>query len=466
MREREHAMVRSGSNTRRRRRILWVALGAALLAACCWPTAEVQWRLWRLRAEGRPVRVQDALAAREPCPDNAAPLYVQALQILQSGGSSIVADANLQDPAAVRRLAMAMGPTLPLLAEAARRSGCQFELEREERGLPFPSWVAPHVGPLAEGLTACALEAAQRGDGAEGAEMLRLGFALSRHCAEGLLAGSTDMAWNMDRDLMIAAAALLLGTTVPEAQARALAEELLSADYLRACAEALDSAQRECVEAHLWIQRHPAGVVAAFQDCSPAYGSAIGGLVDDCAQSLGAAGLAVYLASPAYDYELCHLLRTLEAARKLSAQPWRTSSSQLARLAAAGCASAWGMTRGMETTIADEPRRRDEAIARRGLLLAALAVHRFRADHGRLPRSLSECDPGGLPIPDDVFSARPFRYTLKGLGFTLHSIGANLRDDGGKWVAGGPADDLSWPPPKPPASRPPAPPPPGGEGGE
>jgi len=459
-------MARSGS-VDRRRRLFWVALGGVLLAVCCWPTAEVQCLLWRLRAQGQPVRMEDALAAREPCPDNAAPIYVQALGMLQSGGSPLITDPDLQRPASVRALPMLMKPTLPLLAEAAKRTGCQFELTREEdREWPVPSWEAANPWPMARGLMAASLEATGRGDAAEAAEMLRLGFALSRQCSEDPLAGLQYVAWAMDRDLMIAAAALLSGATIPDAQAEALAEELRAADYAGAWAEALDSAQCQCVEAHLWIHRHPARTVALFQGCSGTWDSALRQTIGDCAQWLGAAGLTVYLASPAYDYELCHLLRTLQAARKLSAQPWRTSSGQLAQLAAGGCASAWGLTCAMEAVIAEGPRQRDEAIARRDLLLAALAVHRFRSDHGRVPRSLSECNPGGLPIPDDVFSGRPFIYRWRGRTFTLHSIGPNLKDDGGKWVEAGPADDLSWPPPKPPASRPPAPPQPGGGGDE
>lgn len=85
---------------------------------------------------------------------------------------------------------------------------------------------------------------------------------------------------------------------------------------------------------------------------------------------------------------------------------------------------------------------------RRRVLLAALAVERFRARHGRLPASLDEL-PGLLP---DFADGAPLRYMPAPDGaFVLHSIGLDLRDDGGVMrdtTRGFPASrerDLVWP---------------------
>jgi hypothetical protein len=85
---------------------------------------------------------------------------------------------------------------------------------------------------------------------------------------------------------------------------------------------------------------------------------------------------------------------------------------------------------------------------RRRVLLAALAVERFRARHGRLPASLDEL-PGALP---DFADGEPLRYRPAPDGtFVLYSVGLDLRDDGGRMrdsTRGYPASlerDVVWP---------------------
>lgn len=68
------------------------------------------------------------------------------------------------------------------------------------------------------------------------------------------------------------------------------------------------------------------------------------------------------------------------------------------------------------------------------VLLAGLAVERFRLRHGRLPATLDELVPEFLPgVPGDPWSSdQPLVYRVAAIGdYHLYSIGPNSRDDGG-----------------------------------
>ncbi len=91
----------------------------------------------------------------------------------------------------------------------------------------------------------------------------------------------------------------------------------------------------------------------------------------------------------------------------------------------------------------------DGAISREGtclanerLALAALALEQFRAARGnRYPGALSELTPEYLPTPLlDPFDGQPLRYRKQGAGYVLYSIGADLKDDGGKRMSGNSGD--------------------------
>jgi hypothetical protein len=63
----------------------------------------------------------------------------------------------------------------------------------------------------------------------------------------------------------------------------------------------------------------------------------------------------------------------------------------------------------------------------------AIAVERFRRAHnGNLPAELSELAPTYLPsLPIDPFDGQPLRFKRLASGYSVYSIGADLRDDGG-----------------------------------
>jgi hypothetical protein len=62
----------------------------------------------------------------------------------------------------------------------------------------------------------------------------------------------------------------------------------------------------------------------------------------------------------------------------------------------------------------------------------ALAMHRYRAAHGRFPETLAELTPEVIPIvPDDPYDERPLRLGKTERGWTVYSVGPDLRDNQG-----------------------------------
>jgi len=64
--------------------------------------------------------------------------------------------------------------------------------------------------------------------------------------------------------------------------------------------------------------------------------------------------------------------------------------------------------------------------------IVALAVERFRREHGRWPNSLAELVPGKLPqVYVDPYDGKPLRYRRNKGGVVIYSVGPDKIDDGG-----------------------------------
>jgi hypothetical protein len=72
------------------------------------------------------------------------------------------------------------------------------------------------------------------------------------------------------------------------------------------------------------------------------------------------------------------------------------------------------------------------------LALTAVALEQFRAAHdNRYPAALSELTPNYLDaVLTDPFDGQPLRFRKQAAGYVLYSIGADLKDDGGKPMNG------------------------------
>jgi hypothetical protein len=63
---------------------------------------------------------------------------------------------------------------------------------------------------------------------------------------------------------------------------------------------------------------------------------------------------------------------------------------------------------------------------------AALAIERYRLDHGALPETLDDLVPDYLDaVPEDPFDGAPIRYRRTEPGYVLYSVYTDLKDDGG-----------------------------------
>ena len=62
------------------------------------------------------------------------------------------------------------------------------------------------------------------------------------------------------------------------------------------------------------------------------------------------------------------------------------------------------------------------------------AVRRYEIVNGKLPENLDELVGEGLleSVPVDPFSGEPVKYSQDDDGFTLYSLGADEKDDGGQ----------------------------------
>jgi hypothetical protein len=70
----------------------------------------------------------------------------------------------------------------------------------------------------------------------------------------------------------------------------------------------------------------------------------------------------------------------------------------------------------------------------------AMAAH--RADHNRYPARLADLAPKYLPgVPDDLFNGKPLIYKPSEQGYLFYSVGANGKDDGGRWLTDDPPGD-------------------------
>jgi len=80
-----------------------------------------------------------------------------------------------------------------------------------------------------------------------------------------------------------------------------------------------------------------------------------------------------------------------------------------------------------------------------------VVVDLYRQEHGRYPATLAEAArafPKVAPQAErtwlDPFTGKVPVYRVMSAGYSLYSLGANCRDDGGRWKYADHADDLAW----------------------
>lgn len=75
--------------------------------------------------------------------------------------------------------------------------------------------------------------------------------------------------------------------------------------------------------------------------------------------------------------------------------------------------------------------------------IAAIAIERYRRQHGSLPEDLTELAPGFLPyVPMDPFSGRPLNYIVSEEGYAIYNVGVDGVDNNGEGDETGKPDDV------------------------
>ncbi len=74
------------------------------------------------------------------------------------------------------------------------------------------------------------------------------------------------------------------------------------------------------------------------------------------------------------------------------------------------------------------------AEAQRSVVLAGIAVERYRQQQGSLPATLEDLVPNYLDaVPEDPFTGDPLRYRAQDAGAIIYSVGADQTDNSGRW---------------------------------
>ena len=129
----------------------------------------------------------------------------------------------------------------------------------------------------------------------------------------------------------------------------------------------------------------------------------------------------------------------LDATEDLSRRRPANRSSRRRSFVQQGVAP-WGSNVGTQALISLVPATA-ENLARAHASTTALAIARYATDHaGDLPAALDLLVPKYLrTVRQDPFSGASMRYVRRGSAYAVYSIGANRRDDGGRWYV---ASDL------------------------
>lgn len=424
--------------TRRNRLIVLSQLSWALLLTigACAMADEVDDRIAALKAAGEPVTMEQVAPPPVAPDDNAALCYLDAVAALTPGGDEIYAAMDMNDPATVTRARAQVeddAEALEWVKEGAAKERCRFDLDYSA-GVQL---TLPHLAKmrsLARYLRCAAISSALDGDVAEAAERLRMGFVLARHVTQDPILIGLLVTVAIDAVMVDASAQVMALGRIPTEQAQALSAEIGKLDYTAGLVRALRT--ERCMGLHVFSQmRHGAASAASIL---------AGGEAD---KKPDPKDLQQYLEAGGLQRDELAYLDIVAKAIELAPLSWRESQGKWPeeeKLAAN--TPDLSVTRVLVPTLSRVACKRDEAVARRGLLQAALALIEDWYQDEQYPETLAAARSEGFQFPRDVFSGEEFVYSAQDGRVTLYSVGPNLQDDGGYWSNPAPQDDICWPP--------------------
>jgi hypothetical protein len=402
---------------------------------------QVQAELTGLKATGKHLLCRDIAPPPVPAPDNAAPLYMAAAEMIEAHESG--GDAPTDQPAEVpseevtysrynwndsedllvlTRYVREDHRALHLLRDASARPVAVFDVDWS-RGIEAPLAHCAKVRRLARFLAASAIVAAHEGNQAEALDRVRMGFVAARHTSGDPRLIGQLMVVAIDAVMRRAAEYVLAQGPIPEDRARQLCEELGRVDYAQRYIVAMQ-AERACgLDVFTRVRRGGLDVRALLGDAE----------ASRCwARQLFLRAYPSLLRPVLYADEL-EYLRYLDEAEAYGSLTLEQRASAWASRGDELQLPHWAvLTPALAPAFPHADLLLESASAQRRLLQTALGLQVYRQNHGRYPDRLAELRSAGWVVPKDNFSERDLVYRRHGAGYILYSVGPNLKDDGGE----------------------------------
>jgi hypothetical protein len=396
------------------------------------------------------VRLHDRPDGWDPSvpPGSESRLHVGYRDLLTRDGK--FRDLSTEEFRSLSRAVALDRPALGLIREGAARPHCRFERD----------WSRPLQADLGRSdprqlqrfLAANVLVAARTGQDALALECLRLGFVVARHEAdEPTVTAGLFAARGAARTMMTTAAQLLPGLRLADADAKALADELIRVNLGATLLPRWDHERRVGLYRYGALRGPEVMQYVSVRE---------GGPVQRCLEPLFWRHYGGGLLRPWFELDEVEYLEQmdrgepiLQASARERAEAWRATPDQTREPLGPWWAPA---TRQVAWGPVEWARAMDCWDVSCDLLRIVLGVECYRQHHGSYPAALQQLQAAGWNVPKDRFNEEDFVYKRWATSFVLYSVGPNLRDDGGEpgfwpffqWrrytTKGEPKGDIVW----------------------
>jgi hypothetical protein len=422
-----------------------------VLAAIPWTYLNIRWgrqleaELAKLKAEGKPLMLQDLVPAPVPERENAAIRYQKVFQVRfdrppPNADGVEFAGLSREDWATVERFVKNPDDRLRhRVAELLGRPETREALETLRLGSTKPHclfpirWqdlyaaLLPHLSKFRQAAQAFAARALVSADERRVDEALadcETVLRMSGHVSGEPILISQSVGYAMQAVAFDALEVILDHTPLPPNAGDRLDSCLRQVDLRKSFAAALDSERCGLNSLFPMVAGRP-GELASI----------LGGVSG--VSSVQRALLWLYatpLGQPVRKADQLAALRIISRSVAAADWPYYRSSRQLGALDD----EVHSLPRYLVLTLVAVPilrpaqAKRDELLARIGLCRVVLALKQHRQEHGSYPANLGDLQQApGRTLPQDPFAGRAFRYRRQKDGFLLYSVGPNLKDDGG-----------------------------------
>lgn len=388
----------------------------------------------KIAARGEPVSLAELAKVSVPDDENAAvifqPIFTRIqkpkLELDETVLTKITEESKPGSTAEEWSAAIKMAPKFdwltPKVAEAVDRPHCKFAVDwRKGYEAPLPHYA--HLRKIARILSAKALIYARQGKMDESVRCVKLAEQIADAIGEDPLLVGVLVRASISRLSAQTARGLLREGNLTAGQARELYAIFEGVDFTPQLMKSMES-ERACAM-YFVEQTRANGPLWAM------------GIVQGVVRSNGSPGgrrsaLLGILARPLIYEEGTVCLRAMDRVTAKLAAPYREVGELSFSEDLLGIPRYAILTRALMPAFSSIRRTLDASQAEISVTQVALAAAAYRDTHGAYPRTLAELQSSFGELPEDPLSGKPFRYTAKGGGCTIYSIGQNLKDDGGR----------------------------------